>query len=63
MCMNFNWFRDFAFTHGTSLRKCTQSRTILDQHPKVTWVNYPGLVNNKYHALAENIYLKVKAPS
>ncbi|WP_053033143.1 O-acetylhomoserine aminocarboxypropyltransferase/cysteine synthase family protein [Staphylococcus haemolyticus] len=25
----------------------------LDQHPKVTWVNYPGLENNKYHSLAK----------
>lgn len=25
----------------------------LDNHPNVEWVNYPGLANNKYHALAE----------
>ncbi|PNH23207.1 O-acetylhomoserine aminocarboxypropyltransferase [Staphylococcus haemolyticus] len=25
----------------------------LAQHPKVTWVNYPGLENNKYHNLAK----------
>lgn len=25
----------------------------LEKHPKVTWVNYPGLLNNQYHSLAE----------
>lgn len=25
----------------------------LEQHPKVTWVNYPGLENNAYHQLAQ----------
>lgn len=25
----------------------------LQNHPKVTWVNYPGLADNRYHALAE----------
>lgn len=25
----------------------------LAKHPKVEWVNYPGLADNKYHALAE----------
>ena len=25
----------------------------LEQHPNVTWVNYPGLENNKYHDLAQ----------
>lgn len=25
----------------------------LEQHPKVTWVNYPGLKNNSYHQLAQ----------
>ncbi|HBQ64255.1 MAG TPA: homocysteine synthase [Clostridiales bacterium] len=25
----------------------------LQNHPQVTWVNYPGLPENKYHALAE----------
>lgn len=36
--------------HSANALKVAQ---FLDQHPKVTWVNYPGLVNNKYHALAE----------
>lgn len=26
----------------------------LQNHPKVQWVNYPGLPNNKYHKLAEH---------
>lgn len=30
-----------------------QVATFLAQHPKVAWVNYPGLADNKYHALAE----------
>lgn len=25
----------------------------LEQHPNVTWVNYPGLENNEYHQLAQ----------
>ncbi|MDA9471577.1 O-acetylhomoserine aminocarboxypropyltransferase/cysteine synthase family protein [Enterococcus sp. 5H] len=25
----------------------------LEKHPKVAWVNYPGLLNNQYHSLAE----------
>ena len=25
----------------------------LESHPKVTWVNYPGLPGNRYHALAQ----------
>jgi O-acetylhomoserine (thiol)-lyase len=25
----------------------------LEDHPKVAWVNYPGLADNKYHALAQ----------
>jgi O-acetylhomoserine (thiol)-lyase len=27
--------------------------TFLDQHPAVSWVNYPTLPNNRYHALAQ----------
>lgn len=30
----------------------------LENHPKVAWVNYPGLVNNKYHALAQKYFSK-----
>ncbi|MDN7229999.1 O-acetylhomoserine aminocarboxypropyltransferase/cysteine synthase [Staphylococcus haemolyticus] len=36
--------------HSESALKVAQ---FLDQHPKVTWVNYPGLENNKYHSLAK----------
>jgi O-acetylhomoserine (thiol)-lyase len=27
--------------------------TFLQDHPLVSWVNYPGLPNNRYHALAQ----------
>jgi O-acetylhomoserine (thiol)-lyase len=27
--------------------------TFLHEHPKVAWVNYPGLADNKYHALTK----------
>lgn len=36
--------------HSENALKVTQ---FLAQHPKVTWVNYPGLENNKYHNLAK----------
>ncbi len=34
----------------------------LQNHPQVSWVNYPGLTNNKYHALARK-YLPLGAGS
>ena len=37
-------------------RHCANAQTIaeyLQKHDMVTWVNYPGLADNKYHALAE----------
>ena len=46
--------------HSENALKVAQ---FLAQHPKVTWVNYPGLENNKYHNLAKNIYQKVKVQS
>ena len=39
--------------HSENALKVAQ---FLDQHPKVTWVNYPGLENSQYHHLA-NKYL------
>lgn len=36
--------------HSENALKVAQ---FLDQHPKVTWVNYPGLEINKYHSLAK----------
>lgn len=36
--------------HSENALKVAQ---FLAQHPKVTWVNYPGLQNNKYHNLAK----------
>ncbi|WP_322781220.1 O-acetylhomoserine aminocarboxypropyltransferase/cysteine synthase family protein [Staphylococcus haemolyticus] len=41
--------------HSESALKIAQ---FLDQHPKVTWVNYPGLENNKYHSLAKKYLSK-----
>jgi O-acetylhomoserine (thiol)-lyase len=37
-------------------RHCSNTLTIaehLSKHPKVAWVNYPGLKNNRYHELAK----------
>src|SRR5437879_7427684 len=37
-------------------RHCANSLAVarfLQQHPRVAWVNYPGLPDNKYHALAQ----------
>ncbi|MDD2534684.1 MAG: PLP-dependent transferase, partial [Eubacteriales bacterium] len=37
-------------------RHCSNALTIarhLEQHPAVTWVNYPGLESNKYYELAQ----------
>jgi O-acetylhomoserine (thiol)-lyase len=37
-------------------RHCSNTLRIaqfLSEHPKVSWVNYPGLANNRYHALAQ----------
>jgi O-acetylhomoserine (thiol)-lyase len=37
-------------------RHCSNTMKIaeyLSSHPKVSWVNYPGLKNNRYHALAQ----------
>lgn len=34
----------------------------LQKHPQVSWVNYPGLTDNKYHALAQK-YLSLGAGS
>jgi len=37
-------------------RHCSNTQKIaehLSTHPKVSWVNYPGLKNNKYHELAK----------
>lgn len=36
--------------HSENALKVAQ---FLAQHPKVTWVNYPGLENNKYHNLTK----------
>ncbi len=41
-------------------RHCTNALAVaqyLHQHPKVTWVSYPGLADDKYHALAKK-YLR-----
>lgn len=37
-------------------RHCENAQKIaeyLEAHPRVSWVNYPGLASNKYHALAQ----------
>ena len=42
--------------HVRMARHCENALNIakfLEAHEKITWVNYPGLESNKYHALAE----------
>ena len=42
--------------HLRVARHCENAQKIaefLNQHEKVAWVNYPGLENNQYHALAQ----------
>ena len=55
-------FNAFLFLQGLETlpvrmdRHCENARGVADflkQHPAVTWVRYPGLVDNKYHALAQ----------
>ena len=55
-------FNAFLFLQGLETlpvrmdRHCENARGVADflkQHPAVTWVRYPGLVDNKYHVLAQ----------
>jgi O-acetylhomoserine (thiol)-lyase len=42
-------------------RHCQNAQKVaefLSAHPMVTWVNYPGLPSNPYHALAQRYYRK-----
>jgi O-acetylhomoserine (thiol)-lyase len=42
-------------------RHCSNALAVaqfLDAHPLVSWVNYPGLPGNKYHALAQKYLAK-----
>ncbi|MBO4265402.1 MAG: O-acetylhomoserine aminocarboxypropyltransferase/cysteine synthase [Clostridia bacterium] len=42
--------------HLRVMRHCENAQKVaeyLEKHPKVTWVNYPGLESSKYHALAK----------
>lgn len=55
-------FNSFLFVQGLETlalrmeRHCENALKVaqyLEQHPKVEWVNYPGLESNKYYALAK----------
>ncbi|MGB1256114.1 MAG: O-acetylhomoserine aminocarboxypropyltransferase/cysteine synthase family protein [Thiolinea sp.] len=55
-------FNAFSFLQGLETlhlrmeRHCDNALAVakhLSQHPKVAWVNYPGLEDNPYHALAK----------
>jgi len=55
-------FNAFLFLQGLETlhvrmkRHCENAQKaaeFLESHPKVSWVNYPGLKSNKYHELAE----------
>ena len=40
-------------------RHCENAQKVaeyLEAHPKITWVNYPGLKSNKYYALAQKYF-------
>ena len=40
--------------------KIRKSGRILGKHPQVSWVNYAGLPNNKYYAVAKRIVVSGK---
>ena len=45
-----------AFRNGFKPRNCSNTLAVakfLQSHPRVAWVNYPGLPDNKYHSLAK----------
>ena len=55
-------FNSFLFLQGIETLKlrmeCHSSNALrvahfLEQHPRVAWVNYPGLESSRYHALAQ----------
>ena len=55
-------FNSFLFLQGLEtlpvrmerhVRNAEQVATFLANHPKVGWVNYPGLPDNRYHALKQ----------
>jgi O-acetylhomoserine (thiol)-lyase len=60
-------FNAFLFINGLETlplrmaRHCENALAVaswLEKHPKVAWVNYAGLPNNRYHALAERLVPK-----
>ncbi|MBT6273557.1 MAG: O-acetylhomoserine aminocarboxypropyltransferase/cysteine synthase [Chromatiales bacterium] len=60
-------FNAFMFLQGLETlhvrmdRHCANAMAVanfLEEHPLVTWVNYPGLPNNRYHELAKKYYPK-----
>jgi len=64
-------FNAFLFLQGLETlhvrmqRHCENALAVaqfLEDHPKVKWVNYPGLTSSKYHGLAEK-YLQKGASS
>ena len=61
----FNFMQGLETLHLRMERHCENALAVaqfLSDHPKVSWVNYPGLKDNKYHALVEK-YLPKGASS
>lgn len=58
----FNSFMHLTGIEGLALRMeahCRNARALaeyLSSHPKVSWVNYPGLQSNPYHAVASKLF-------
>ncbi len=58
----FNSFLHLTGIEGLSLRMeahCRNAQALaeyLSAHPKVTWVNYPGLPSNPYHEVAARLF-------
>ena len=53
-----SWIMGIAFgvsgsTHGAPLRERAQGGAVAERDPRVSWVSFPGLEEDKYHALAE----------
>jgi len=44
---------DASRQDGRPLHEHARGGEVPADHPKVSWVNYPGLPDNKYHKLAQ----------
>jgi len=48
---------------GPALRERTRGSEFREDHPRVAWVNYPGLPDNRYFPCAKNTFRKAPRPA